>query len=792
MPINLGVAAGTSTGVLDLSTSDLLAINVRFSEVRVGWESASVPATANLLAALTALSSGGSDLAAAVVVIKSPGANNDLRFTATTAGATMNDAIVRIFDDGTLMTNTAVATWNASTKQLLVNVSLTNTTAATVLAQVNAIAGQPFLVTGTTDYTDGSGVFVTVISDKIAGGSDAVAATAQLPISGASNNLLFTATSTGSASNGWTIALVNSDVAAVTVQANGGTKVLTIQARLSDSPNGVAHTAAQIAAAVTSVAFTAAVTTDSGTSGDVELGQSVFTNPTFIFGRSIAVTGDVTVPVKAVLTALYGNITTPGTAVLTTGELMATAAGGIRLRTAVDSLTATSTANGNLVINEADSVTVKGLSTVNGHLSLFTAAGDLTVAATGTGVIAAVGDVTLQVGGSLLQNQAITTTSADKDIFAVAVTGSITMASAVLTQTAGGNIRYAAGANLNLTSLNAGAGKVSLVAGGAITDLNGAAANVTAAELRIEAGTSVGASADAFDTVVGVLAAQAGSSLFFNEADALTLGTVTVAVDYLNSSLATTTVTDASLAGLRTTSATPGQQGPIVVVTLNGTLTVSQAVNASGIGNVLLRAQTASANDKDVLVNAPVTSGTGNLTVIGNRHVTQAATGDLTTGGGTIDVEAESGSITMTDSGTDSALAVTGGGNLRYSAAVNIVLGGLDAGAGSVSLTATAGAITDGGDTSVDVRAGNLRLTAGLGRDPQPTHSTSPSRPLPRRPPAASSWRSPTTSRWAPWRACRFSAWLPPVWQWRIRRSRRRASLASRPAPRMVASCSTR
>ena len=93
---------------------------------------------------------------------------------------------------------------------------------------------------------------------------DAVAATAQLPISGASNNLLFTATSTGSASNGWTIALVNSDVAAVTVQANGGTKVLTIQARLSDSPNGVAHTAAQIAAAVTSVAFTAAVTTDSG------------------------------------------------------------------------------------------------------------------------------------------------------------------------------------------------------------------------------------------------------------------------------------------------------------------------------------------------------------------------------------------------------------------------------------------------------------------------------------------------------------------------------------------------
>ncbi|MGB0581211.1 MAG: hypothetical protein ACPGVU_16050, partial [Limisphaerales bacterium] len=137
VPINLGVAAGTNPDELDLSADDLAAINAKFQELRIGWESATNPASAGETA-LTAVSSGGGDLTPAKVTIVSPGDKNDLVFTAGTSGAVMNDVLVRIYDDGTVTGNNANATWHAGTKELLVNVSLTNTTALTVKTKVNA------------------------------------------------------------------------------------------------------------------------------------------------------------------------------------------------------------------------------------------------------------------------------------------------------------------------------------------------------------------------------------------------------------------------------------------------------------------------------------------------------------------------------------------------------------------------------------------------------------------------------------------------------------------------------
>jgi hypothetical protein len=106
-----------------------------------------------------------------------------------------------------------------------------------------------------------------------------------------------------------------------------------------------------------------------------------------------------------------------------------------------------------------------------------------------------------------------------------------------------------------------------------------------------------------------------------------------------------------------------------------------------------------------------VRSDSGNITIVGKADVSQTAAADiLTTGGlGTIDVEAETGSITM----ADGAVAGTNNTNIRYKAAVDIALGGIDAGGGDVSLVATTGNIIDNGNTDAEVLADGLRMVAG-------------------------------------------------------------------------------
>jgi hypothetical protein len=56
----------------------------------------------------------------------------------------------------------------------------------------------------------------------------------------------------------------------------------------------------------------------------------------------------------------------------------------------------------------------------------------------------------------------------------------------------------------------------------------------------------------------------------------------------------------------------------------------------------------------------------------------------------------------------------SGGGTIRYAAAGNVFLAGLDAGTGDVSVFSSNGSILDNGDAHVDIRAGNVRLAAGL------------------------------------------------------------------------------
>lgn len=714
IPVKIGTAAGANLTTLDLSNADIAAISDKFLEIVVGWEGSPNPAAALQRKALTVVSAGGSTLAPASVEIKSPGSLNDLRFTAQTSGAAFNDVVIRIFDDDTLPPGQAEARYYAATKLLTINVNLFDTPASAVLDAVNLHTKQgdtaveytagtrPFTVTGGADYGAGTGQFETVISDKTSGGADAVTAVSTLPVPGADNDILFTSRAAGG--NGITVALLNRDVPAVGVQYDSPNQVLTIVARLVDSPNGVAHTRTDIIAAVNAanVALRAdPATADNSATGELELGRTDLPNRARLYGASLRVSSNVTAPQAMVIEALFGGITTPVAGTVVTPELTATAASQVQLNTNVDFVTALVTGNGDIAIGDTDAISVRRLATVNGGIYLV--AGDqISVLNSGTGISAGgTGNLALRAATAVVQGAAITTAGGSVSVQAVA--GEIAMDSGALAQSNGGNIRYAAGTNAAIATLNAGAGRISVVAGsGLISDENGAAVNLSASQVRLEAGLTVATANDALEISATTLAGQSAGGIFVTESDALTVDSVSVTVQVVNTNLSTSNVTDVVLDGLRTTA-----NGPIVLQTVNGTLTVSKEVRADGTGNLRLAASGVGHN---LNLSAPVTTGSGSITLLAGLNLNQGAMGDITSGGGTIDLAAGLGDLVM----VDGAVTQSGGGNIRYLAAGSVALGGLNAGTGAVSVVATVGSITDAGDTDKDTVAAQARFFAGV------------------------------------------------------------------------------
>ncbi|MFC1859236.1 beta strand repeat-containing protein, partial [Thermodesulfobacteriota bacterium] len=218
--------------------------------------------------------------------------------------------------------------------------------------------------------------------------------------------------------------------------------------------------------------------------------------------------------------------------------------------------------------------------------------------------------------------------------------------------------------------------------------------------------------ADHIDTAVDKIAATSAGGIYLTDTDALTIGTVAdvqiqrvdaagVAAEYPASA-----DLDANLIGL-TTSA----DGTIVQVA-GGTLTVddsaSNQVSANGSGNVRIETTVG-----DVVLDNPVKSGEGHVTVIAADTVRQNINGDIETGDiGTIDVQAVAGAIEMAD-GTHGQ---TAGGSIRYVAETYIELGllnAVDAVSGNVYVAATDGSVTDANAGDENILAIDARLTAG-------------------------------------------------------------------------------
>jgi hypothetical protein len=136
--------------------------------------------------------------------------------------------------------------------------------------------------------------------------------------------------------------------------------------------------------------------------------------------------------------------------------------------------------------------------------------------------------------------------------------------------------------------------------------------------------------------------------------------------------------------------------------------TNSSAVAANGSGNILL--ETLGAGSSISLI-VDVVSDTGSISVIAANNLSTIGTASLRTGGtGTLDIEARSGSVTLSTESDQE----TEQGDIRVSAGENITIGGIMRTLVGVSLIAERGWIRDGdSDGSTDIDAATLRFAAG-------------------------------------------------------------------------------
>ncbi len=247
-------------------------------------------------------------------------------------------------------------------------------------------------------------------------------------------------------------------------------------------------------------------------------------------------------------------------------------------------------------------------------------------------------------GRSVTQNANIV---AGQDILVRALGGDVTMsATTSSTVGAGRSVIVDASGDIRLGLLDATAtGRVALNAGSDIIDGNIGEAidtNIIAAQLRMVAGDFIGnrdlgqvdANRNAIDTRVGTVAAFADDGIYIQEealggeliigsvaATTITFDSIEVKFDSSQINVPATLTLDAR-DGLSTRNDGVLENGFIKVRVDDGTLRVNSSVASDAGGDMLLRAY---GTGSDVLVNASVTSGFGNLTIHADDDVTTAA-----------------------------------------------------------------------------------------------------------------------------------------------------------------------
>jgi hypothetical protein len=388
------------------------------------------------------------------------------------------------------------------------------------------------------------------------------------------------------------------------------------------------------------------------------------------------------------------------------------------------------TLNGGIVLNDGTADPDQTAVAAHGSGSVRIEAGG-----PGAGLLAAAAVVSeeghltiLAVEGISFQASADVSTGGTGTVHIATSNGGFSQADGARITAGSGDVRIVAEETIELSGVTTN-GTVSLVSSSGAVLNSGTSSfqeNVIASQLRIAASGAIGAVDEPFEVQVERLSAlNAAGGIYLLVTGGVAVDAVGAAVETVLIDGGLENVADAAQSDLRA-----GGDGDIVVVvegelTLNDGDTDRLGLLAEGTGSVHLT----TLGDNDLIANAGIDSGTGDLTlVVGRDLLVREANLDVggelkitaerdvnldgvATANGDIQVMAATGSISMTN-GTR-VISVTDAITLTAAAAISI--GGLEA-PGDIRVTAADGPITSSGTAHRTIQTDStVTLSAALG-----------------------------------------------------------------------------
>ena len=626
--------------------------------------------------------------------------------------------------------------------------------------------------------------------------------------------------------SGTELAVLQNGFSGITIgRATDGNGALTIGGAVSFSDNvslvggsiALNNTLTSSGNSVALTARTGAVTDGNGAAANVvagdltvvaQTGIDLDTTITTLINANVAGTGNINISdtagglVVTSATTADGNIDITAVGALTVASAVTTAGGNITLSATggnLDVTTATAGGSGDIQLTTTTSGDVAvGLVTAAGDAVSITSAGAVTDG--NLGAVNVVSDtLTLLAAGGISLDTTITTllsasataagninivdtagglivtaaSTSNGDITFTAVGGDLTVTTATAAGTGADiSLTTTTSGNVNVGAVTANGDSVTITSAGAVTDGNGAAANVVAGDLTVVAQTGIDLDTT-ITTLINANVAGTGNINISDTAGGLVVTSATTAdgniditaVGALTVASAVTTaggnITLSATGGnLDVTTATAGGSGDIqLTTTTSGDVAVGlvtaagDAVSIASAGAVtdgngasvnvvsdtltvlaqtgidldttittLLNASVAAAGninlaDSDSLIVTAATAANGNIgiTALGALTVASAVTaagGNITLGatGGNLDV------TTATAGGSgDISLTTTTSGDVNVGAVTAL---------GDTVTVTSAGAITDANGAAVNIVAGDLSATAVTGIDLDTTLTT--------------------------------------------------------------------
>lgn len=384
--------------------------------------------------------------------------------------------------------------------------------------------------------------------------------------------------------------------------------------------------------------LTATSVTANGTSRDISL--TTVTSGNILVGTLTADGDTITLTSAGAITDNNGNTNN-----ITCGNLILSASSGIgsgdALETTIDILSVTNNTSNNIEITESDTLNIHKVdqNATGGTVVIQTTEGNLTVSAGYDGIAATTGEITLVTLGAagnddLIINDTVVTTSGkinldstndvifgtDGDVtntsgeIEIAATGAITMVEGTVLNAGSGVIYLDADEDITIDTIQTSGNVYINSVNGAIVgvDADDDTADITAANLTVEACTSFGAAGNTFDLNVTTSNITGSGNVYFDvvgtggHSTTINLSSGNIEIDGRN------TTNNAGYEAITLTNVITND-GSVNVHNYGNDITAT-SVTASGTGKNISLTTT---NSGDILVGT-VTSTTGGVNLISN------------------------------------------------------------------------------------------------------------------------------------------------------------------------------